>query len=171
MLIASICADGTHIPPALIYQSESGDLQHSWLQDFDSEKESAYFASSEKGWSNEVLGLQWLEHVFNHNTRRKAARSQRLLIIDGHSSHINLSFIDYADRNRILLAILPPHSTHRLQPLDIGMFSPLATYYSQEVDKFLSNSRGLTRIIKRQFWVFFRKVWRHAFTEKNIKSA
>ena len=56
-LIASICANGTHLPPALIYQSESGDLQDSWLEDFDGEEQSAYFASSEKGWSNEVLGL------------------------------------------------------------------------------------------------------------------
>jgi len=51
------------------------------------------------------------------------------------------------------------------------MFSPLATYYSQEVDKFLSDSRGLTRITKRQFWAFFREAWKRAFTEKNIKSA
>jgi len=170
-LIASICADGTHLPPALIYQSESGDLQDSWLEDFDGKKESAYFASSEKGWSNEVLGLQWLEHVFDHNTRRKAARSQRLLILDGHNSHVNLDFIDYADRNRILLAVLPPHSTHRLQPLDIGMFSPLATYYSQEVNEFLSNSGGLTHVTKRQFWAFFREAWKRAFTEKNVISA
>ena len=36
-------------------------------------------------------------------------------MVDGHSSHINLRFIDYCDTNGVLLAILPPHSTHRLQ--------------------------------------------------------
>lgn len=169
-LIASICADGTHIPPALIYQSKSGDVQDSWLEDFDSKRQLAYFASSKKGWSNGVLGLQWLQHVFDHNTRQKAARSQRLLIIDGHSSHVNLDFIDYADRNRILLAVLPSHLTHRLQPLDIGMFLPLATYYSQEVDQFLSDSGGLICITKQQFWKLFYKAWERAFTEKNVRS-
>ena len=55
-----------------------------------------------------------------------------------------MPFIDYADANRIILAVLPPHSTHRLQPLDIGMFSPLATYYSQAIDRLLVESQGLT---------------------------
>ncbi|KAL2358238.1 hypothetical protein BJ546DRAFT_963620 [Cryomyces antarcticus] len=34
-LIVSICADGTRILTALIYEDESGDLQDSWFEDFD----------------------------------------------------------------------------------------------------------------------------------------
>src|SRR4030081_1456474 len=45
-LIASICADGTWVPPALIYKGESHDLQDSWLEDFDDTKDCAFFASS-----------------------------------------------------------------------------------------------------------------------------
>lgn len=33
--------------------------------------------------------------------------------------------IDIADRNNIILFELPPHTTHRLQPCDVGVFSPL----------------------------------------------
>jgi len=32
-LLASIYADGTTIPPALIYKGSSGDLQDTWLED------------------------------------------------------------------------------------------------------------------------------------------
>jgi hypothetical protein len=77
---------------------------------------------------------------------------------------MNLAFIDYADANRILLAVLPPHSTHRLQPLDVGLFSPLATYYSQEIDDLLASSQGLVRLTKRDFWSLFRPAWEKAFT-------
>jgi len=35
-----------------------------------------------------------------------------------------------------LVAVYPPHSTHRLQPLDISLFAPLATRYSQELNQF-----------------------------------
>src|SRR2546423_12794349 len=94
-LVASICADGSHIPPALIYKGESRNLQDSWLEDFDDSKDSAFFACSENGWNSNILGLHWLEHVFDRNTREKAERNRRLLIVDGHSSHINLKFIDY----------------------------------------------------------------------------
>jgi hypothetical protein len=82
-----------------------------------------------------------------------------------------MRFIDYADANRIVLAVLPPHSTHRLQPLDVGLFSPLATYYSQQIDRLLVESQGLVRLTKRDFWLLFYEAWRQAFTMKNIQSA
>jgi hypothetical protein len=37
-LLATICADGSSLPPALIYKAVSGDLQDSWLQDYDLDK-------------------------------------------------------------------------------------------------------------------------------------
>lgn len=42
-LLACICADGTALPPSLIYQAKSGDLQDIWLEDFDSSSKEAYF--------------------------------------------------------------------------------------------------------------------------------
>jgi hypothetical protein len=66
---------------------------------------------------------------------------------------------------------LPPHSTHRLQPLDIGLFLPLSNYYSIELDRLIHISDGITRLTKRNFWNVFKKAWIQAFTEKNIKSA
>ncbi len=170
-LIASICADGSHLAPALIYQGASHDLQDTWLDDFDPIRDHAFFASSENGWSYDLLGQHWLENIFNRTTKEKVKRERRLLLVDGHSSHVNMRFIDYADANRILLAVLPPHSTHRLQPLDVGLFSPLATYYSQQIDKLLAESQGLVRRTKRDFWSLFREALNQAFTEKNVRSA
>jgi hypothetical protein len=136
-LITAICADGLRIPPALIYQSESGLIQDTWLNNFDKNREAAYFAATQKRWTNENAGLYWLEHIFDRHTKAKAGNYRRLLIVDGHNSHVNMRFINYCDQNRILLAILPPHSTYRLQPLDVGLFTPLAQYYTQQLDKFM----------------------------------
>jgi hypothetical protein len=69
--------------------------------------------------------------MFNRATKEKILiRDRRLLIVNGHSSYVNLPFIEYVDTNRILLAVFSPYLTHRLQPLNIGLFSPLVTYYS-----------------------------------------
>ena len=171
IFIGCICADGTRIPPALIYKSESGEIMDTWLDDYDQDGEMAFFATSQKGWSNEDLGMYWLEHIFDRFTREKAQNRRRLLLIDGHNSHLNMRFIDYADKNKILLALLPSHSTHRLQPLDVGLFSPLATKYSQQIDQFVAEYQGLVKISKRHFWKFFIEAWKEAFTEKNILSA
>jgi hypothetical protein len=46
-----------HIPSALIYQSESSALMDIWLDDYDIQELIAYFAISEKGWSNENIGM------------------------------------------------------------------------------------------------------------------
>ncbi|KAF2023109.1 hypothetical protein EK21DRAFT_95187 [Setomelanomma holmii] len=47
--IAYICANGTALTPALIYQAQSGDIQDTWLQDFKAESHCAFFTSSPSG--------------------------------------------------------------------------------------------------------------------------
>ena len=49
--LATICADGTCLPPALIYQGTSGDLQNTWVGKL-IEQDEAFFTSSKTGWSN-----------------------------------------------------------------------------------------------------------------------
>ena len=56
-LLACISATGVVLPPALIYQGDSGTLQDSWIEDWTAKKE-AYFAVSSKGWSSDVIGLK-----------------------------------------------------------------------------------------------------------------
>jgi hypothetical protein len=169
-LLASICADGIAIPPALIYKGASGDLQDTWLEDLN-EKDQAFFASLANGWSSNAFGLAYLTQVFDPSTRAKAGRGRRLLIVDGHSSHVNMEFIRMCDRLKICLLILPPHSTHRLQPLDVGCFLPLLTCYSTELDKVMEKSGGLVSFTKRMFWSAFKPAFDNSFTEKNILSA
>ena len=112
-LLACICADGSALAPALIYQSASGSIQDTWLQALRPEDQ-VYISSSPSGWTNNDVGLAWLKQVFDRSTKEKAGRSYRLLILDGHGSHLTMDFIEYCDRNRILLAVYPPHSTHTL---------------------------------------------------------
>ena len=130
-MLACISADGTSLPPALIYKGESHDLQSTWVQDLQ-ESDQCYFAATANGWSCDRLGLVWLEKVFERHTKQKCRGTRRrLLLVDGHSSHVNMKFIELADRLRILVMILPPHSTHRLQPLDVGLFQLLAIAYTR----------------------------------------
>src|SRR5205814_8590998 len=103
--------------------------------------------------------------------RQQAGQRRRLLIVDGHSSHVNMAFLNKCDELRILVLILPPHSTHQLQPLDVGCFGPLATEYSDKVNKFLMKGLGTVLMTKRSFWPLFRDAWRASFTEKTITSA
>jgi hypothetical protein len=82
-----------------------------------------------------------------------------------------MEFIRTCDRLKICLLILPPHSTHRLQPLDVGCFLPLSTCYSTELDKVMEKSGGLVAFTERMFWSAFKLAFENSFTEKNILSA
>ncbi|KAF2182033.1 DDE-domain-containing protein [Zopfia rhizophila CBS 207.26] len=172
-LLASICADGSYLPPALIYQGESGDVQNSWLQDYEPSSQEAFFTASPTGWTNDNLGFEWLTKVFDRHTKAKArhGRDWRLLIVDGHGSHVNMTFINWAVAHQIAVLVFPPHSTHTLQPLDVGVFRPLSGYYTQEVTQYLHWTQGLVAITKKDFFRFFWVAFNKAFTEKNISHA
>lgn len=113
--------------------------------------------------------MSWLQSLFDTRTVDKAKRDWRLLILDGHCSHCTLQFLNWWWSNRILVAIFLPHFTHRLQPLDVSLFRPLATYYNQEVDHHTRLSQGLTALTKRDFFTNFYSAYDRAFTEDNIK--
>ena len=81
-----------------------------------------------------------------------------------------MAFITECDRLRILLTISPPHSTHRLQPLDVSLFRPLATQYTNGLNDLMFKSLGLVSMTKRSFWQIFWPAWQHSFTIKNISS-
>jgi hypothetical protein len=161
--------DGTHLPPALIYQGASGDLQNTWVDELTKQDE-AFFASSKSGWSNNEFALTYLKQIFDPYTCDKASRSCRLLIIDGHQSHVNWDFLTTCNRFRILVCILPPHTTHRLQPLDVSLFQPLATAYSKGLNTLMYNGEGHVQVTKRLFWPLFRDAWKLSFTTSNIES-
>ena len=170
-VVATICADSTALPPLLIYDSTSGSIQDSWVQDFNSNEHHVWFTSSPSGWTFDEIGFKWLEALFDKNTQAKAGRAWRLLFVDGHGSHVTLKFLEWAQQHKILVAVYPPHSTHRLQPLDVGCFAPLATYYSQLLEQQTRLSEGQTRMTKRNFFKCFYPAWHKAFTDKNIASS
>jgi hypothetical protein len=57
------------------------------------------------------------------------------LIIDDHSSHVTVRFIAFCITSKIDLFLLPPHSLHKTQPLDLSIFGPLKTAINLEVDR------------------------------------
>jgi len=82
-----------------------------------------------------------------------------------------MEFIRTCDRLKIVLLILPPYSTYRLQPLDVGCFLLLSTCYTTEIDKVIEQSGGLTSLTKRTFWKAFKPAWDTGMSESNILSS
>ena len=169
-LMACISAIGKKIPATLLYTGESYDLRSTWVKDLE-DQDDFFFGASSNGWSNDAYGLQWLTEVFEPATRPTSPRTKRLLIVDGHSSHVNMAFINKCWELHIILLVLPPHSTHRLQPLDVLLFGLLSLRYHQELNKFSTRGLGMTSMKKKHFLKLFRPAYRNSFTEENIQKA
>jgi hypothetical protein len=79
-LLATICGDGSHLPPGIIFPAAGRVIQSSWVHSIDPQKHSIHFTTSSNGWTNNDLGLTWLEQVFDRYTKAKARRKWRLLM-------------------------------------------------------------------------------------------
>jgi hypothetical protein len=97
------------------------------------------FITSKKGWTSNLIRFKWLKTHFQPFVSR-STNSRHLLIIDGHSSHITARFIAYCITSKIDFFLLPPHSSHKIQPLDLSTFRPLKTVINLEVDRIFRHS-------------------------------
>ncbi|USP76436.1 putative polyketide synthase [Curvularia clavata] len=64
---------------------------------------------------------------------------------------------------------MPLYSSHLLQPLDVGCFSPLKRAYSREVESLIRNY--INHITKLEFLPAFKAAFNQSFTSANICSA
>jgi hypothetical protein len=69
-VLATVCADGNSLDPAVIYKGK-GTLCSGWVHDVEAGKHQV-FCTSPSGWSNDDVGLVWLEQVFDWRTKHKA---------------------------------------------------------------------------------------------------
>ena len=164
-VIECISGEGTSLPPLLIFKAEQ--INSAWITK--NVPDDWRFSASSKGWTSNIHGLQWLRTVFEPETREKASGKPRLLIADGHDSHITGNFIGHCMENNIDLLILPPHCSHILQPLDISVFGPLKTAHGVETD--LLTATGIIRIQKQEWVDLYNRAREKALVMKNIKSA
>jgi hypothetical protein len=109
-----------------------------------------------------------LKH-FDAHTKARQVGVYRLLILDGHESHLSQDFKDYCLEHKILTLCMPAHSSHILQPLDVVCFSPLKQKYSQRVRDLAR--RRVYHINKEGFLPAFRDAFFDVFTEENCRKA
>ncbi|EJD32984.1 hypothetical protein AURDEDRAFT_77314, partial [Auricularia subglabra TFB-10046 SS5] len=115
-VLVTICADGTWLPPLLVFKGKS-------------------FAISESGWTDSEIALGYLD-AFNAQTLEKAGGLMRGLIVDNQTSHVAPAFLRLAIEHNIRVVAYPPHTTHVAQGLDVGCFAALKRRWAVEVREF-----------------------------------
>ena len=163
-VIECINAVGYCIPPFVIVKgafhlahwTTESSFPHNWV-----------IKPTANGWTNNETGLDWIKH-FDKHTRSRQKGAYRMLIIDGHESHLSADFDDYCKENNIIPVSMPAHSSHLLQPLDVALYSPLKRAYGDEINTFVRAS--VNHITKSEFFIAFKAAHLRIFTEENARS-
>jgi hypothetical protein len=93
------------------------------------------------GWIQSDIFTGWFRHFICHI--KPTAEDPVILVLDGHLSHShNLEVINLGQENRVSIISLPPHSTHKVQPLDLAFMGPLKWYCAQEIKCWLHAHPG-----------------------------
>jgi DDE superfamily endonuclease/helix-turn-helix, Psq domain len=162
-VIQGVNSQGWAVPPFLVFKGKWHLA--SWYEE-EHFPAGWRVAVSKNGWTTNELTLEWLKH-FEKFTCTKTVGTYRLLVLDGHESHHSAEFEEYCCTNNILTLCMPAHSSHLLQPLDIGCFGPLKKAYSRQIENFVRT--GITHISKEAFIPAFIEAFRATITKENIQ--
>jgi hypothetical protein len=158
------CADGSTVLPLFIVNCTSLNSQvvsDSIPGDWDA-------SFSEKGWTSNIDGLKWLQDCYKPAIQENVAGGPRVLICNGHCSHITGGFVNFCMKNNIWLLVIPPYASYLLQSLDLAVFDPLKTYllrYLQPVTK-----SGTHQVQKHELFSAYAVAPSAAFHVLNITS-
>jgi hypothetical protein len=126
-VVEVILADGTFLPPFIIFKGKSHT--EGMYQFCGNLFPGCKIAYSDRGYIDSELSLVLLQHIVENLPLHDG--EPRLLIMDGHVSHITYDFLRFCLDREIYPLIIPSHTSHILQPLDVGLFGPYGKKYSQ----------------------------------------
>ena len=116
-VLAAGAADGTRLPPFLLYKG--AHLYARWTKNGPA---GALYGVSGSKWMEGANFKNWFEKLFVPAVSSLLSTGAVVLFVDGHHSHLTMELIQAA---RSHLFCLPPHTTHILQPLDVGVYGPV----------------------------------------------
>lgn len=162
--IECVGSDGFVLPPFLIVQGVNHlaswytecDLPPFWV-----------IKTTLNGWTDNDTALDWIRHFDKHTAVRQQG-VYRMIVLDGHESHLSSQFEDFCKEKNIITLCLPAHSSHLTQPLDVGCFSVLKRMYGRELEAFIK--AHINHITKTEFFIAFKAAHNNAITAENVQA-
>ncbi|KAK0133684.1 hypothetical protein N1851_030819 [Merluccius polli] len=91
-------------------------------------------------WMDGTLFIQWLRHFCD--TIGCTPQRPHILILDGHHSHKTLGAVLLARERGVVMITIPPHCTHKMQPLDHTFFKSYKSKYNTAADGWMTSHPG-----------------------------
>ena len=161
-IIEVVSPTGGFIRPLVIFKGTAPQTSH-----FPTDTPDWRYTGSTNGWTTNSKGLSWLTTMYEPETRPRNGQ-WRLLIMDGHGSHTAVDFLWYCKQNKIHLLFLPAHTSHVLQPLDLGVFAPLKSRYRAQIAA-LASLDDASPVKKQRFVTCYNIARKETFTPRLLR--
>nr|CCA23996.1 PREDICTED: similar to ENSANGP00000028549 putative [Albugo laibachii Nc14] len=158
-LVACVSASGSCLPPLFLLPGQR--LNRDILSECS--VLGATLAVAPKAFMNQAIFVKWLEH-FAASVPSSIIRPL-LLIYDGCASHYSKRIVEKAIEMKIILLLLPPNSTHILQPLDVSVFKPFKTSLRRSMDRFMIDE-DVSSLTKKQAISLASSAWQNGVLAK-----
>ena len=123
--------------------------------------------ATRSGWMNKELFSAYTHHFVQHT--RCSRERPVLLILDNAECHITIRSIDLARENGVVLLTLPPHTSHRLQPLGRAVYGPFKKAYNEAMDGWIRSHPGRT-VTRYDIPEIIAEAQLQAMSPRNIKA-
>ena len=95
-----------------------------------------------------------MKRVFDPQTKTQANHNSRVLICDGFKTYETLEILEFCLKNNVILCHLYSHTSHKLQPCDVAIFSSTKAAYREQMERMeredvnsTGNQHSLTYIV------------------------
>ena len=95
-----------------------------------------YVGYSDSSWIKSDDFYGFLSKSFFPWLHNKNVQKPVILFVDGHKTHVTIHPSKFCEDNEVILYLLPPNTSHILQPADVGAFWPLKHYWKEVVANF-----------------------------------
>lgn len=159
-LVGCVCANGSWIPPFVIFKG---------VRNNERLKDNALFNTqvrlSKNGWVNADIFREWFEFFIKTVSVRPIG-----LIMDSHGAHMTPDIFALAAENDIHLLTFPAHTTHLLQPLDVGVYKSLKSAWGKVLNEHMAGNPN-DKPTRLKFFEFFNPAFIAAMSHSNITNA
>ncbi|KAJ8909324.1 hypothetical protein NQ315_016043 [Exocentrus adspersus] len=132
----AISGDGNLLPPYVVYKAKH--LYPGWTEGgFPNSR----YNRTVSGWFDANTFEDWF--VTTALPYFRNLDGPKLIIGDNLCSHLTISVIQECEKNNIRFVLLPPNSTHLLQPLDVAYFRPFKRSWRSILEKWKLKNRGV----------------------------
>ena len=98
---------------------------------------------TENGWMTSAAFYEYFTNVFYPYLLEQKIEFPVIVFLDRHGSHLSYHLSEFCSENQIVVACLPPNTTHMMQPLDVSFFAPMKKKWCKMLKTWRINHDGI----------------------------